>query len=154
MADRYYLQFKDNAVRTTSAVFVDLDFYQPEPGEILIEWEIQNDDRLPGNYRRDSFSLVYDPPAPPTAPPRPDVDAMLTAIWDHPFWDVAPPRVRAGRPDFASLAEACRLYLAKGEISRIHQAWADKKLIMPQQLIDLVEGFAAKYNVPLISQSP
>lgn len=153
MANINYLQFKDNAVRTNSAVCVDLEFYQPEPGEILIEWEIQNDDRLPGNYRRDSFSLVYDPPV-EQSPPIPDVDAMLTAIWDHPFWDVAPPQVRASRPDFASLAESCRLYLARGEISRIHQAWADKKLIMPQQLIDIVEGYAAQFNVPLISQSP
>lgn len=149
MPDRNYLQFKNNATRTNSAVTVDLEYYQPEPGEILIEWQIQNDDRLPGNYRRNGYTLVYDPPAPPVRPPQPDADAMLKAIWDDPVW-AAVPSARPLRPQLAAMKDLLKIYLQQGETERVYEAWEDMKIGIPAPIAQLVEGYAAAFNVPLV----
>lgn len=149
MSDAHYLQFKDNAVRTDSAVLVDLEHYQPSPGEILIEWQIQNDDRIPSNYRRNGYFIVYDPPAPPVVANRPDADAMLTAIWDDPIWQSVP-QARPIRPQLAAMKDVLKIYIQRGEIERVYEAWEDMKFGIPAPIAQLVEGYAAAFNVPLV----
>jgi len=100
------------------------------------------------NYRREGNSLVYEVPSPSAPPPKPDPDAMLTAIWDDPVWQSAP-EARPIRPQLAAMKDLLKVYLERGEIQRVYEAWEDIKIGLPAPIAALVEGYAAAFNVPI-----
>lgn len=146
-----YLLFLNSNDRPESAVFRDLTHYQIQPNEALFEWVVVDDDRDISNYKRVGNSVVYDPPV-FTPPVKPDVDGMLTAIWDDPLWTDYP-EFRPARLQVALMKGALLEYLRSNQGYRILEAWADLKLTMPQLVIDLVEAKAELFNVPLLPPS-
>lgn len=146
-----YLVFLGNDERPASVVVRDLSVYVLDPNETLFEWEVVDDDRDISNYKRVGNSVVYDPPV-FTPPVRPDVDGLLSAIWDDPLW-TAYPEFRPARLQVALMKDALLEYLRSNQGYRILEAWADLKLTMPQLVVDLVEAKAELFNVPLLPPS-
>lgn len=79
----------------------------------------------------------------------PDPDGMLTAIWDDPVW-AAVPSARPLRPQLAAMKDLLKIYIQRGETERVYEAWEDMKIGIPAPIAQLVEGYAAAFNVPLV----
>lgn len=80
---------------------------------------------------------------------QPDADAMLTAIWDDTIWTTVP-SARPLRPQLAAMKDLLKIYIQRGETERVYEAWEDMKIGIPAPIAQLVEGYAAAFNVPLV----
>jgi hypothetical protein len=146
-----YLAFTPGERRTSVVLVVDQDRFDNPDKLLLREWSVVNDDRLPENYllSDDGVLVIYSPKPEPEPPAKPDVDKMLTEIWDSPIWSMVPPDKQDLKLTFATLADLMPKYIARGELSRIQESWAIMKAKLPEVLIQLVETAARENNVPL-----